>query len=175
MSDRRRQFETLALPHLDAAYNLARWLSRSPTDAEDIVQEAMLRAFGAFDQLRGDDIRPWLMRIVRNCCHAHAGHRDRRRQIPLPTGAAGPELVFEGLDAEAQAVRASDGRRLRATMATLPDEFREVLILREMEDLSYREIADVIGAPIGTVMSRLARARALLRDKWMAEETHGLR
>ena len=175
MSDRRRQFEALALPHLDAAYNLARWLSRSPTDAEDIVQEAMLRAFDAFDQLRGDNIRPWLMRIVRNCCHAHFGHRYRRRHVPLPVGAATPELVYDGPDAEALAVRASDGRRLRATMATLPDEFREVLILREMEDFSYREIAEVIGAPIGTVMSRLSRARALLRDKWMAEESHGLR
>jgi RNA polymerase sigma factor (sigma-70 family) len=163
MSDRRRQFEALALPHLDAAYNLARWLSRSPSDAEDIVQDAMLRAFRSFDQVRGESARPWLMSIVRNCCHNWAAQPRLRRDVPL--GASGPELVFEGPDAEAQAVRASEARRLRATIAALPDEFRDVLILREMEDLSYREI----------VMSRLARARALLKDKWMAEESRGLR
>lgn len=173
MSDRRREFERLALPHLDAAYNLARWLSRSPTDAEDIVQEAMLRAFRSFEQARGEDVRPWLMSIVRNCCRDWARRPYTRREAPL--GAEGPELVFKEPDAEAQAVRASDARRLRATIATLPPEFRDVLILREMEDLSYREIAEVIQAPIGTVMSRLARARALLKDKWMAEEAHGLR
>jgi RNA polymerase sigma factor (sigma-70 family) len=175
MPDRRQTFETLALPHLDAAYNLARWLSRSPSDAEDIVQDAMLRAFRAFEQLRGDDIRPWLMSIVRNCWRDRAAQPHRRRDVPLPAGAQGPELVFEGPDAEAQAVRASEGRRLRTLIATLPDDFREVLILREMEDLSYREIAEAVGAPIGTVMSRLARARALLKDKWTAEERHGLR
>jgi RNA polymerase sigma-70 factor (ECF subfamily) len=173
MSDRRQRFEALALPHLDAAYNLARWLCRSPTDAEDIVQDAMLRAFRGFEQLRGDDVRPWLMSIVRNCWRDRAARP--RREVPLPAGAQGPELVFEGPDAEAQAVRASEARRLRATIDTLPEEFREVLILREMEDLSYREIAEVVAAPIGTVMSRLARARALLKDKWMAEETRGLR
>ncbi len=161
------------MQHLDAAYSLARWLSRSPTDAEDIVQEAMLRAFRSFEQVRREDARPWLMSIVRNCCYNLAAQPHRRRDVPL--GANGPELVFEGPDAEAQAVRASDARRLRATIATLPDEFREVLILREMEALSYREIAEVVQAPIGTVMSRLARARALLKDKWMAEENHGLR
>jgi len=161
------------LPHLDAAYNLARWLCRSPVDAEDVVQDAMLRAYRSFDQRRGDEVRPWLMRIVRNCCHDRAAQPHRRREAPL--GAHAPELVFDGPDAEAQAVRASDARRLRATIATLPDEFREVLILREMEDLSYREIAEVVAVPIGTVMSRLARARALLKDKWMAEDNRGLR
>ena len=173
MSDRRRQFEVMALPHLDAAYNLARWLSRSPTDAEDIVQDAMLRAFNNFEQVRSEDVRPWLMSIVRNCCHSWSARPHQRRSVPL--GADGPELVFEGPDAESQAVRASEARRLRATIAALPDEFRDVLILREMEDLSYREIAEVIQAPIGTVMSRLARARALLKDKWIAEESHGVR
>jgi RNA polymerase sigma factor (sigma-70 family) len=176
MTDRRQHFEAAAMQHLDAAYNLARWLSRSPSDAEDIVQEAMLRAFAAFDQLRGDDIRPWLMRIVRNCCHAYLGQRERRGHVPLPTCATGPELAFEGPDPEQQAQRAGEARRLRATIADLPDALREVLILREMEDLSYREIADVVGAPIGTVMSRLARARALLKTKWVEEEeSRGLR
>jgi RNA polymerase sigma-70 factor (ECF subfamily) len=175
MTDHRQRFEALALPHLDAAYNLARWLSRSPTDAEDIVQDAMLRAFRGFEQLRGEDPRPWLMSIVRNCWRDRVSRAHRGRDVPLPTGAEGPELVFEGMDAEAQAVRASEGRRLRAMIATLPEDFREVLILREMEDLSYREIAAVVGAPIGTVMSRLARARTLLKDRWIAEERHGLR
>ncbi len=175
MSDRRRHFEALALPHLDAAYNLARWLTRSPVDAEDVVQDAMLRAFRSFDQVRGSDVRPWLMAIVRNGCRDRGRRPHQRREVPLPLGAPGPELVFEGPDPETQALRASEARRLRATIATLPDDFREVLILREMEDLSYREIAEVVGAPIGTVMSRLARARALLKETWMAEERHGLR
>ena len=173
MTDRRRQFEALALPHLDAAYNLARWLSRSPTDADDIVQDAMVRAFRSFEQVRGEDVRPWLMRIVRNCCHDWAARPHRRRDVAL--GAHGPELVSEEPDAEAQAIRASEARRLRATIAILPDEFRDVLILREMEDLSYREIAEVIQAPIGTVKSRLARARALMKDKWISEENRDQR
>ena len=175
MSDRRDRFEALALPHLDAAYNLARWLSRSPSDAEDIVQDAMLRAFKAFDQLRGDDARPWLMRIVRNCWRDWATRPHERHDVPLPGGGKGPQLAYDGPDAEAQAVRASEGRRVRAMVAALPDAFREVLILREMEDLSYREIAEVTGTPIGTVMSRLARARGLLKDQWEAEDQHGLR
>jgi RNA polymerase sigma-70 factor (ECF subfamily) len=132
----------------------------------------MLRAFKAFDQLRGGDARPWLMRIVRNCW---SDRRDRRHDVPLPVGGEGPELAYEGLDAEAQAIRASEGRRVRAMIANLPEVFREVLILREMEDLSYREIAEVTDTPIGTVMSRLARARALLKDQWVAEDQHGLR
>jgi RNA polymerase sigma-70 factor (ECF subfamily) len=180
MSDPRQKFEALALPHLDAAYNLARWLCRSPTDAEDVVQDAMLRAYRNFEQLRGGDVRPWLMAIVRNGCRTQASRPHRRREVPLPDGASGPELVFEGPDPETQAVRASEARRLRTTIASLPDDFREVLILREMEDLSYREIADVVGAPIGTIMSRLARARALLKAAWLAEaqiagDRHGLR
>jgi RNA polymerase sigma-70 factor (ECF subfamily) len=175
MSDRRERFEAEALPHLDAAYNLARWLSRSPTDAEDIVQDAMLRAFRSFEQLRGDELRPWLMSIVRNCWRDRLARSRRLRDVPLPAGGHGPELVFEGPDAETQAVRAHERRRLRAMIDALPEDFREVLVLRELEDLSYREIAAVVGVPIGTVMSRLARARALLKDRWIAEERHGLR
>ncbi|HEY2177149.1 MAG TPA: sigma-70 family RNA polymerase sigma factor [Caulobacteraceae bacterium] len=175
MSDHRQRFEALALPHLDAAYNLARWLSRSPSDAEDIVQDAMLRAFRGFERLRGEDVRPWLMTIVRNCWRDCAAQRHRRGHETLPSEPDGAELVFEGADAETEVMRASDARQLRAAIATLPEEYREVLILREMEDLSYREIADAVGAPIGTVMSRLARARAALRDKWLAEDDHALR
>ncbi|HEX4860243.1 MAG TPA: sigma-70 family RNA polymerase sigma factor [Rhizomicrobium sp.] len=165
MDDRRRQFEAQALPHLDAAYNLARWLSRSPSDAEDIVQDAMLRAFRAFDGFRGGDIKPWLLAIVRNCWRTASAARSRRGHVPLPEE-RGDALISDTPDPEEAAAEASDGRRLNGVIALLPDEFREVLILREMEDLSYREIADVTGVPIGTVMSRLARARAMLKEKW---------
>jgi RNA polymerase sigma-70 factor (ECF subfamily) len=160
MDDRRRRFEAQALPHLDAAYNLARWLSRSPVDADDIVQDAMLRAFRAFDGFRGGDAKAWLLTIVRNCW-ASAGAATRRRgHTPLDD----EELVAEQATPEASAIQAGTKRRLDAMIAALPEEFREVLILREMEDMSYREIADITGTPIGTVMSRLARARAMLRE-----------
>jgi RNA polymerase sigma factor (sigma-70 family) len=173
MDDRRRRFEAQALPHLDAAYNLARWLSRSPADADDIVQDAMLRAFRAFEQFRGENIRPWLLTIVRNCWRNRAVDRHRRGHDPLPD-ADDQALTFDGPDPETQALHASEGR-LEAMIAGLPEDFRTVLILREMEDLSYREIAEATGAPIGTVMSRLARARALLKDQWLAEAAHVVR
>ena len=159
MDDRRRRFEAQALPHLDAAYNLARWLSRSPADADDIVQDAMLRAFRGFDGFRGGDIRPWLLTIVRNCWRSAGSAATRRGHTQLDDGVAdaapGPEDV---------AARAGDRRRLDAMIGRLPDDFREVLILRELEDLSYKEIAGITGAPVGTVMSRLARARTMLRE-----------
>jgi len=160
MDDRRQRFEALALPHLDAAYNLARWLSRSPADADDIVQDAMLRAFRAFDGFRGGDIKAWLLTIVRNCW-ASAGAASRRR---AHTSLEDEILVADGADPEQSAMQAGTRRRLDELIAALPPEFREVVILREMEDLSYREIAEITGTPIGTVMSRLARARALLRE-----------
>jgi RNA polymerase sigma-70 factor (ECF subfamily) len=159
MDDRRRRFEAQALPHLDAAYNLARWLSRSPADADDIVQDAMLRAFRGFDGFRGGDVRPWLLTIVRNCWRSAGSATTRRGHTELDDGLAdaapGPEDV---------AAQTGEQRRLDAMIARLPEDFREVLILRELEDLSYKEIADITGAPIGTVMSRLARARILLRE-----------
>jgi RNA polymerase sigma-70 factor (ECF subfamily) len=169
MQDHRQRFEALALPHLDAAYSLARWLSRSPTDADDIVQEAMVRAFRAFDSLRGESVRPWLLAIVRNCWRSRAGEALRRGHAPL-SEVDERALASEGPDPETEAVRASDGRRLRALIADLPEDFRTVLVLREMEDLSYRDIAEVTGAPIGTVMSRLARARTLLKSRWLEED-----
>jgi RNA polymerase sigma factor (sigma-70 family) len=167
MDDRRTQFELLALPHLDAAYSLARWLSRSSVDAEDIVQEAMLQAFRAFDAVRSETVRPWLMAIVRNCFHDHSGRTKRQD----PAGEAALEhLAFDGPSPEAEAEGASTRRRLDRMLALLPDDYREVLLLREVEDMSYRQIADAIDAPIGTVMSRLARARALLKANWQAED-----
>jgi RNA polymerase sigma-70 factor (ECF subfamily) len=159
MDDRRRRFEAQALPHMDAAYNLARWLSRSPADADDIVQDAMLRAFRGFDGFRGGDARAWLLTIVRNCWRSAGSATSRRGHTALDDGLAdaapGPEET---------AVQSGQQRRLDALVGRLPEDFREVLVLRELEDMSYREIAEVTGAPIGTVMSRLARARILLRD-----------
>jgi RNA polymerase sigma-70 factor, ECF subfamily len=159
MDDRRRRFEAQALPHLDAAYNLARWLSRSPADADDIVQDAMLRAFRAFDGFRGHDAKPWLLAIVRNCWLS-AGTASRRRGLT----SLEDSMADEGPGPEEAAIQAGHQRRLDAMIARLPDDFREVLILREIEDMSYREIAQITGSPIGTVMSRLARARTLLRE-----------
>ena len=174
MDDPRHSFEALALPHLDAAYNLARWLARSPSDAEDIVQEAMLRAYRAFGGFRGDNVRPWLLAIVRNCWRTKAAEVQRRGHSPIPDEADQP-LVDGAADPEAEALRSSESRRLSAVISALPEAFREVLILREVEDLSYQEIAEATGTPIGTVMSRLARARAMLRDQWLKEAADDLR
>jgi len=173
MSDRRARFEAQALPHLDAAYNLARWLARPPLDADDIVQDALLRAFRAFDSFRGDNVKPWLLQIVRNCFLTAAGQARRTRNVPFveddQPGADDPAWISDTPDPESTAIRAEESRRLDAGIATLPREFREVLILREMEDLSYREIAQITGAPIGTVMSRLARARGMLKERWLSD------
>ncbi len=159
--DERLRFEQAVLPHLDAAFNLARWLSRSTPEAEDIVQEALLRAFRSFGGFRGGDAKPWLMAIVRNC-HFSA-MRQKKPNAPLTEDHPAPEP-----DPEAEALKSDHARKLKAVMAGLPDEFRETLVLREMEDMSYRDIAAATGVPIGTVMSRLARARALLRERWEA-------
>ena len=158
----------LALPHLDAAYNLACWLSRSRADADDIVQEAMLRAFQALESLRGADAKPWLLAIVRNCARTHGSRKSRRAFDDLgPDHEALESATLETpADPEIATIQSDHGRRLRATIAQLPVEFRETLILREMEDLSYRDIASITQVPIGTVMSRLARARTLLKEQW---------
>ena len=137
-----------------------------------------MRAWRGFDGFRGGDIRPWLLTIVRNCWRSSIGDRKRRAHVELPDGNDGGELTDHGAGPELSAIRSDQGRKLDAVIATLPDEFREVLILREMEDLSYREIATVTDVPIGTVMSRLARARAMLREKWLgtveSEASHGV-
>jgi len=172
MNDRRRRFELQVLPHLDGAYRFARWLARSPDGVDDVVQEAVLRAFRGFDALRGADARAWLMTIVRNC-HFTARKREQRHATePLPedserwnpgTPAAntpGPESVLIARDQQ---------QALVGLLAQLPDDYREVLVLREIEDLDYRQIAAVTGVPLGTVMSRLARARAALRKRWQAQ------
>jgi RNA polymerase sigma-70 factor, ECF subfamily len=178
-SERRRRFEELMLPHLDAALRLARWLSRSRAEAEDIVQEAFLRAYRSFDGFRGDRAKPWLLAIVQNC------HRDflakRRNGVVVsfadmpaadeePEARLARETAAQDDDPERAAIRNDERSRMNAAIARLPIEYREVLVLREIEDLSYREIAAVIGIPMGTVMSRLARARALLRAIWLVDE-----
>jgi RNA polymerase sigma-70 factor (ECF subfamily) len=179
MDDRRRRFEAQAMPHLDAAYNLARWLTRSPTEADDVLQDAMLRAFRAFDGLRGGDAKPWLLAIVRNCYLTAVSGRRRQSLVPLPDaeGGAGELIVSPDADPEAAAIGADHARKLDGVIALLPAEYREVLVLREMEDMSYRDIASVTGVPIGTVMSRLARARAALKETWLSkieEGSHGM-
>jgi RNA polymerase sigma factor (sigma-70 family) len=171
MNDKRRRFEAQALPHLDAAYNLARWLARPPVDADDIVQEAILRAYRGFDGFRGDDVKPWLLSIVRNCFFTAVGQARQKKNVPLPEdGEAEHNGAFtdETADPELVTIRADHSRKLDEIIALLPREFREVLVLREMEDLSYRDIAQVTGTPIGTVMSRLARGRALLKQAWLS-------
>jgi RNA polymerase sigma factor (sigma-70 family) len=168
MDERRRRFEELVLPHLDAAANLARWLTRSDAAADDIVQDAMLRAFRSFDRFQGGSAKPWLLAIVRNC-HVDTMNA-RKRYTALPEDHA-ETACDPGPDPEADTLRAEQSRGLTEAVAQLPREFRETLILREMEEMSYRDIAAVTGVPIGTVMSRLARARALLRETWLARET----
>ena len=160
------------LPHLDAAYRFARWLGPLPGEVDDVVQEAFLRAFRAFDGLRGGDTKAWLLAILRNC-HADA-LRTRRRLASVPlTGEIGelPAAVTADAPAgpECAATAADEAATLARVLATLATEHREVLLLREREELSYREIAAVIQVPVGTVMSRLARARAALREGWRRE------
>jgi RNA polymerase sigma-70 factor (ECF subfamily) len=172
MDDVRRRFETEVLPHLDAAYRFACWLSPSSADADDVVQEAFLRAFRGFESLRGSDAKAWLLAIVRNC-HATAFQQQKRRAyVPLPEEADGHEMIAATPDPEGESIRRDQQRLLARVMATLPHEHREVLVLREVEDLDYREIAVVLKVPIGTVMSRLARARAALRAS-LPNQTEG--
>lgn len=170
MDDRRSRFEAQVLPHLDAAYRFARWLCRSPIEADDIVQEAFLRAFRAFDTLRGSEVKAWLFTIVRNCHATARGQEQRRAAVPLTEEHEADSRLASGEavpDPESIATAQDEGRALQRLIAALPEEHRSVLLLREMEDMSYREIAAVTQAPIGTVMSRLARARAALRMQWL--------
>jgi len=147
------------LPHLDAAHNLARWLTRNDADAQDVVQEAVLRAYRFFDALRGEP-RPWLLSIVRNVSFSWL-----ERNRPSDIAVLHDELVDEGASSpETLVARDIDRRMLNEAIAALPAPFREVLVLRELEDLPYKDIARIADIPIGTVMSRLARARRLLSD-----------
>ena len=161
------RFEQAALPHLDAAYNLARWLTRNDHDAQDVVQEAYLRALKFFGGFRGGDGRAWLLTIVRHTCYDWL--RQNRRYEPLTDlDEELRDVESDALDPEALLLRAADDRLLRQALEELPVEFREAVILRELEGLSYKEIADIAGLPLGTVMSRLARARHRLKQYLVA-------
>jgi RNA polymerase sigma-70 factor (ECF subfamily) len=165
--NKRTRFEKSISPHVDAAYNLARWLTRNEHDAQDVVQEALLRAFTFFEGFRGVDARAWVLKIVRNTCftwlqdnrpaEVTAVHGSELNDMPPPVY-SGP-----GDDPEILALRRTTALEINDALAGLPPSLREVVVLRELEGMSYKEIATVIDAPIGTVMSRLARGRADLR------------
>lgn len=160
----RARFEALVLPHLPAAYNLARWLTRNDHDARDVVQEAFLRAFRAFHGFRGIEARPWLLAIVRNSGYTWL---RARRGFDAAAALQDDDLSDDTgradlLDPAEVLSRAQDPARVHRALEAVPLRFREALVLRELEELSYREIATVLAVPIGTVMSRLARGRALL-------------
>jgi RNA polymerase sigma factor (sigma-70 family) len=172
--EKARRFRDAALPHLDDVYTLARYLLRDAADAEDAVQECFLRALKHFDSYRGPAIKPWLFAILRNVCRAEYARRASAPATVLddvPEHAEKPPLWSEAQETpETQLVRHFDATAIRRLVAALAEPFREAFVLREIHDLSYREIADVADVPVGTVMSRLARARALLRSAWMAEQ-----
>jgi RNA polymerase sigma-70 factor, ECF subfamily len=162
------RFEQLALKHLEAAYNLAFWLVRSRPDAEDVVQDAYLRALRAFQNFHGDDMRPWLLAIVRHTAYRWLNNRRRAGNVisieETYQAAATRDPADHAPNAEARLIGAVEQDYVVRALAELPPAFREVVVLREIEGLSYRDIAKVTGAPIGTVMSRLARGRRDLRQ-----------
>jgi len=166
------RFEQAVLPHLDAAYNLARWLTQNDHDAEDVVQEAYLRALQFFGGFHGADGRPWLLKIVRNTCYTwlqkHGGLKPTmvfdEEQHSVGADAANPETLLQ---------RCEDRELLRQAVEELPLEFREVVVLRELEGLCYKDIAELAGIPMGTVMSRLARARERLQQSLAGHMSEG--
>jgi RNA polymerase sigma factor (sigma-70 family) len=174
--ERARRFRDAALPHLDDVYTLARYLMRNTDDAEDAVQECYLRALRHFDSYRGPAMKPWLLAILRNVCNAEFA---RRKRGEVPSDYAQDESVAEEMpmwqepqaSPEKMMSRQQDSASIRQLVAELPEPFREAIVLREINDLSYKEIAEVAGVPVGTVMSRLARARTMLRSAWNAAET----
>jgi RNA polymerase sigma factor (sigma-70 family) len=153
--------EEVLLPHLDAAYNLARWLTRDERDAEDIVQEAYLRAIRHFETFRGDNARPWLLTIVRNTYYTSIQHKRLTEAID-PFDDEEDIFISDAPNPEMLLLQESDKQIVRRALQKLPRQFLEVIILREFEELSYQQIADLVQIPIGTVMSRLARARKRL-------------
>lgn len=161
--DKQARFEETIMPHLDAAYNLARWLTRNEHDAEDVAQDAVLRAFKFFDGFRGGNSRAWLLSIVRNTAYTWL---QKNRKHEIATVFSEEEHDVEDLAANPQVLllRKADHEEIMRAVEQLPVEFREVIILRELEGMSYKEIAEMSDVPIGTVMSRLARARKQLQQ-----------
>lgn len=162
-------FEQVFLPHLDAAYNLARWLLGNDRDAEDAVQDAYLRAYKSFARFRGGDGKAWLMTIVRNVCFTMM-KKSRSHGVPEPFD---EEVHHDAGQDEARDAfrRSANAETLQAALEKLPQEFREIIVLHDLEGLAYKEIATIIGSPIGTVMSRLARARGRLREEIIAMDS----
>ncbi len=166
-------FQQAVLLHLDAAYTLARYLTRRTDVAEDLVQEAMLRAYRGFDGYRGENVRAWLLAIVRNCFLSWYARENAERAANSSNGQS-LTLVREGAviesvepeTPESVLIKNDESRLLRALVEQIPHPFREILVLRDIEDMSYKEIAEITGAPIGTVMSRLSRARKMLSAAW---------
>jgi len=163
--EERERFESTVLPHLDAAFNLARWLLRSPVDAQDVTQEAVLRAYRFFPTFRAGNARAWLLQIVRNCCYSWLRKQNVFEDVNEIEETA---LPVEQSTPESQALANADRERLATALQNLSASFREILVLRELEGCSYKEIAAITGKPIGSVMSALARARQQLRD-WLTQ------
>lgn len=176
-----RRFEQVVMPHLNSAYNLARWLTRNEADAQDVVQEACLRAFKYFDGFDGQFANAWLLKIVRNTCFTWLkSNRSAEETLALDDNIEEvdrDENVVElnasslGRSPETLLIEKRDAKRLDELIGRLPPVYREVLILREHEEMSYQDIAEIVGVPIGTVMSRLARGRQLLQSMWRGSKT----
>ena len=174
-----QRFREAALPYLDDVYTLARYLLRDTADAEDAVQECYLRALRHFDTFRGPAIKPWLFAILRNVCRGEFARKSSGLnyidqyvggETDKDEDAVRPLWQEPQVSPETEVLHQRDTQTIRRLVAELPDQFREAIVLREINDLPYRDIADVIGVPVGTVMSRLARARSMLRKAWIAEE-----
>jgi RNA polymerase sigma-70 factor, ECF subfamily len=172
--DRARRFRDAALPYLDDVFTLARYLMRNNADAEDAAQECYLRALRHFDSYRGPAMKPWLLTILRNVCNAEFARRGKQELVADcddESKAEAPPLWQEPqASPETILLRQHDGDTIRNLIAALPYQFREIIVLREINNLSYQEIAEVAGIPVGTVMSRLARARTMLRAGWNVAE-----
>ncbi len=167
---RHSDFSRSVMPHLDAAYNLARWLTRNDADAEDVVQDAMIRAYRFFDSLREADARPWLLTIVRNTTYSWLQKNRPTDVVPIDdTSTLSADVVTIGhaspmeTNPEVILLQSANRKLVNQALEDIPVGYREVLVMRELEDLSYKEIASIVGIPIGTVMSRLSRGRDLLR------------
>jgi RNA polymerase sigma-70 factor (ECF subfamily) len=173
--EKMRRFRDSALPHLDDLHTLASYLMRNATDAEDVVEECYLRALRHFYSYRGPAMKPWLLAILRNVCNAEFARRARGE---VPTDYAQDESVAKEMPTwqephtspDKMILQQQDSAAIRQLVTELPEPFREAVVLREINELSYKEIAEVAGVPVGTVMSRLARARAVLRSAWNAAE-----
>jgi len=157
-------FEQAILPHMDAAYNLARWLARNEQDAQDVVQESYLRAFRFFGGYRGGSSRAWLLKIVRNTFYTWA-QQNRMQQLSQPFDEQLHAVESDDASPDTVLVKKADSQLVRRVLEELPIEFRETLVMRELEGMSYKEIADIADIPLGTVMSRLARGRKELQKR----------